>query len=732
MLKEFFKRLFNKGKNGGSEKVSPQIVLKIDDFKSYIEAARNVEDSSSIEKLKEERKKMLIEAISEGVKVAVIESIEKAIKLYSENTSKVVKETVREEVNKAIDRNIDRIARRTVDLGTETIVKYVREAYGDGLENKNREHDNSESSDVQDVSALSVCEYEDLLPESCENLDVVDAKIEPGVREVMDSTSVDDTELELSSTDNSIGIYDTPSLHNWRAIYALNAYPFKVLRQFLKTRSSGFLSGDINFRRKMDKFVASFVGNYVDNLYGSFSVACSEKFDVSEDTLSKGDFISLEKDLYSDVIASLNFFHFTFLEKGFNSDEEPVGDLEHFFTSVRDTCGVQLSDDEIYEEFFAVLMVFYTFAVREYLTKRFNTYSISINRKSVLYKSRYDIYKRISLYSHLFSSFFVSLTGLVAYRRMNPEFAFLYSVFALFHDFGKAFSVKDHDSRAHYDSLKNRVIQFFEDNRDSFQSVYGSNFDFSSLYSKYEDYFRRFFVISIEAHHFKNREDLFYDLDISKDSSLGKFISVSMENVFTADKLSRILELRVFGFLDSYSGDLEDLSSFYQDLFTYIYKEKGKGGESFYNLIESRDLKGYRIPKFFKDVFDYSTIGDVISSFVMDLKSIILDIQADPRAFLSDGVSYSESLGVIEIPLEIFYSYLYSEGWFHSFGYYKDKKREVERSYEISLFILSRFLEKNVDLPVLKNMFILMNLPVKHSEAKRVVKIKTDILRYLQ
>ncbi|WP_197017092.1 hypothetical protein [Persephonella sp. KM09-Lau-8] len=722
-----------------------------------------MEDRAAIERLKEERKRLLIEAISEGVKGAVVESLEKAVKLYSEETNKVIKETVKEEIDKAIDRNIDKIAQRTVDLGTERIVEYVKKAYNAGIEIQDKKEEAGVQEGLEEKEDIRPAESEAALPEQsethAEDTELVEVET---INEIEDdfeaSSEIDDAagiqdqdvvlneeDIELSSKESSrespertlevIGIYDSPVLHDWKSIYILNAYPFEVLRGFLKSRSSKFSGGQGgSSRRKVERFLDSLTGDYADNLYKTFSVACYEKFDVSEDSLSKEEFLSLEKDLYSDVTTSLIFFYFTFLEKDFDGNGEDFGEIEHLFTSIRHTCGLQLSDKDIYKEFFSILVFLYIFAVREYLVKRFNTYSVSQDSKSVFYKSRYDVYKRLSLYSHLFSSFLVSLVGLATYKRMRPEFAFFYSVLALFHDFGKIFSVSGHDSRVYYEELKKKLEGFFEEYRGSFEGLFGDDFDFSFLYGRYEEFLKKFFIVSIESHHFNNRDDLLYDLNISEDSPINGFISAAMENVFIADKLSRIFELRVFNFIDNYP-EVKDVSVFYQDLYTYTFKEKGKGGEIFYSLMDSGDLRGYKVPKFFKDVFGFKSLEDVIYSFSSDFKNIILEIQADPRAFSSDGVSYSESFGVVEIPIEIFYSYLYAAGWFHPFGFYKNKNREIENSYDFSFYLLSKFIEEknpDIDVPTLKNMFILMNLPIKHSESKKVVKVRTDILNYLQ
>ncbi len=721
----FIKRFFRKRENRQLVKDSPQIVLKIDDFKSYVDAARGIEDGSA-ERLKEERKRLIIEAISEGVKGAVVESLEKTLGFYAEETNKIIKEVVKEEVNKAIDSNVDRIAQRTVDLGAERIAEYVRKAYGDKLsfEENNREghSDKPAEKDSNDV----------------EDSNVTDSAVVGDKEESFSSEEgLSGEELELSSEDSneeSIRIYDSPNLRDWKAVYLLNAYPVVLIRLFLKSRNNKFVSGGGSVRRKIDKFFSEAVGSYAGNLYGSFSVACPEKFDINKASLSEEEFLKIEKDLYSDAVASVVFVYSTFLEKDFSEVEE-VGDLDHLFVSIRDTCNLQTPDEEVYREFFTLLTFIYIFAVREFLVKRFQFYSVSHNGNSSLYKSRYDVYRRLSLFSHLFSSFFVSLTGLSVYKRMNPEFSFFYSVLALFHDFGKIYSFDKHDSRTCYGILKDRMQQFFENNIDSFQALFGKEFDFSHIYSRYEEYLKKFFIASIESHHFKNRDDLLYDLDVSKDSSIFSFISFSMENTFIADKLSRIFELRVFNFMEEYSLDSKDAGAFFQDLFSFVYKEKGKGGESFYSLCDSGDLQGYRVSKMFREIYSFETHEDVISSFVSDLKTILLEIQSDPRVFSSDGVSYSESFGVIEIPLEIFYSYLYSMGWFHSFGYYKDKEREVERSYDTSLFILSRFLGNKsgeFDASMLKNLFILMSLPSKNSENRKIVKIKTDLLNYLR
>jgi len=169
------------------------------------------------------------------------------------------------------------------------------------------------------------------------------------------------------------------------------------------------------------------------------------------------------------------------------------------------------------------------------------------------YKFRYEVYRRTSLYSHLFSTFFISFSGLIEYGkcRFDPFHAFFYSIFALLHDYGKKYSILQHNVDV-YPKFREAFVEFLDEQSEGLKELFKDVGLMEDLFEKYESFFKLMAEISFAGHHSTDDGSLFYNLGISNDHPAKREASEVFENVFISDKFSRIFELRIFTFIDTY------------------------------------------------------------------------------------------------------------------------------------------------------------------------------------
>jgi hypothetical protein len=168
------------------------------------------------------------------------------------------------------------------------------------------------------------------------------------------------------------------------------------------------------------------------------------------------------------------------------------------------------------------------------------------------------------------------------------------------------------------------------------------------------------------------------------------------------------------GFLDFSSLDA---------VYSFCVNSKGKGGLYFYE-----DREEFTDSE--RSIFGINSLDDLAGEFARNFADILLEIEENPGAYYSDRVEYNPDFGKVWMPVSIYYSYLYSKGWFHPFGMLYSGEREMEASYSYGLKLLSRHLDrKGISADYVRNLFSLSKVPGKK---EKVVEVSMDIVGKLK